>query len=82
MKKRSEGVSKYAVVGLLLLVLSPVGYLLSIGPAIWLHEHGYMSDWVTQVLTVFYLPISWLAERSDLFGRALMQYIMWWTDLG
>ena len=82
MKQPSEGRSKYVVVGMLLLVLSPLAYFLSIGPAVWLNMNGYMSESVTEGLTVFYLPISWLAEHSTAFGQLLTWYLRCWVGFG
>jgi hypothetical protein len=54
------------------LLLLPVLYVLSIGPAAWLIEHGYLSD---EAARWFYSPLVALAERSEFLSVWLMRYV-------
>ena len=66
---RSNGPVVFTAIAALLLAV-PVLYFLSVGPAIWLDYHDYMSRGGT-----FYAPLQWVAERSEPFNRALHWYM-------
>ena len=55
-------------------LLLPVIYLLSIGPAVWLSDRGLVSDRVEFA----YYPLIWLAERTEWFVASLRWYIELW----
>jgi hypothetical protein len=67
--------SGWIVVGIVLVALPPL-YLLSVGPAVWLHDRGWISDGVATV----YVPLEWLAERSPTFGGVIEQYVDFWSQ--
>jgi hypothetical protein len=48
--------SSHAVWLSVALLLLPLAYVLSLGPAVWLNDRGYLPDWVG----VVYGPIDWL----------------------
>ena len=54
-------------------ILAPVLYVLSVGPAYWLCQKGYVG-WDAGV--VVYLPLSYFPEHSQ---DLLRQYMEWWT---
>ena len=62
----------WAVVGVLVLLLA---YPLSVGPAVWICNHGYMSE---DAITPFYAPLKWLVERSELVGDGMGWYVALW----
>ena len=51
-------------------------YLLSTGPAWWLHKHGVISD---SAFTVMYQPIACCIKNSP--GDILYRYIDWWSPV-
>lgn len=55
-----------------LLILLPLLYVLSIGPAVWLIEHGYVNDASARW---FYAPIGAIAERSEFIAAWLFRYM-------
>jgi len=71
-RERSPAVAITIAVVLLLL---PVGYVLSIGPAAWLQQHGVDSG--NQFLGPIYAPIQRLAEHSQVF----CDFMRWWLSL-
>jgi hypothetical protein len=73
MKERDDkcGGATVVVVGLvLLLLLVPVLYALSVGPVIWLATHGYISKDGN-----YYAPIQWVCDHCEPFDQAMDWYI-------
>ena len=72
MSERDEkrGGSGCAITGVVLILL-PVLYVLSIGPAVWLAIHDYLSF---DAFDFIYSPVHFLAERSDWFAFAADWY--------
>jgi len=75
-KRRESSGQVVVVVALLLLFLLPVLYVLSLGPAIMLSEHGYLNsevwDWVYAPLVLIYescpptqKPLEWYASLFE-----------------
>ncbi len=56
------------------LVVMPILYFLSFGPAWWLYDHGLLSGG----FFIIYKPLYWLAEWFTLFGRLLWWYYRLW----
>jgi len=56
-------------VAIALLVLLPVLYVLSVGPAVWLSSHDYVST------GPLYYPLGWVSERCGPFRDALTWYM-------
>src|SRR5262245_24663217 len=73
---RSSGAA--AVVAVLILLFLPLLYVLSIGPAVWMHDRGMMSPTVTQCADTIYSPLEWASSKSSVSERIIMGYIEWW----
>jgi len=57
------------------LVITPVLYILSVGPAVWLFVHGYLPE----AALVVYQPVNWMHDVSpELVQGALERYVEWW----
>jgi hypothetical protein len=56
-------------------VLSPVAYVLSTGPAVWLHNHSYLSKgW----FVALYRPLAFAASQSRLVNDFFKWYLDFW----
>lgn len=55
-------------------VLLPALYVLSVGPAIWLHHHGYLTD----SAAIIYVPLGYLHESWKPIGDAMDWYMDLW----
>jgi len=73
---RSSGAA--AVVAVLVLLFLPLLYVLSIGPAVWLHDRGMMSPTVTQCAQTIYSPLEWAAFKSSVTMQIMEGYLNWW----
>jgi hypothetical protein len=60
------------------LMLAPPLYLLSVGPFVWLCDHGYLSPGWIQVVQLPYFPIAWLRDHNETFHRVLDWYLSLW----
>ena len=76
-KERSSGAVVIALALLVLLGL-PVLYALSIGPIAWLANHGYLSQWLLEVLSVVYWPLECVAHSSEWTEQWAEWYIEFW----
>ena len=56
------------------LLLLPVLYVLSVGPANWLLQHNAL-DALRDPVVYFYRPLFWLSDASPQFQAALRWYI-------
>jgi hypothetical protein len=65
-----------ALVVALVLILLPLFYVLSVGPAVWLFSRGLVSE---RVLAVLYAPVELAGEYSPLFMRIMQPYVNWWA---
>ena len=74
-KEKSPG-TLVGVVLLLLLLLLPVLYFLSIGPAIYLYRDDPEAR--QALLLSFYYPLLYLEGRSHTFNVVLQWYVDWW----
>jgi len=70
-----RGGSGWAIALVALLILLPVLYVASIGPACWLFYWDVVS---IGSFNAFYAPILWLGERSELIGDAIRWYVSLW----
>ena len=59
----------------LFIALSPVLYLLSAGPAIWLVRHGYMD---APAFFATYRPAMAFAYDHEWFNSLMNWYMSWW----
>ena len=71
--RKKPGVAFWATVAAMLVVL--VGYPLSTGPVVWLHDHGFLPDWAEPVIEAFYWPLSLLPRD---IVQAIDQYAGLW----
>jgi hypothetical protein len=71
-EKQNSRAAPVVASSIVTLLLLPVLYVLSIGPAAWLIEHGYVSDASARW---FYTPLGVLAERSEFLSVWLFRYI-------
>jgi hypothetical protein len=71
--KRSGGGVALAIVVLVLVVLPGI-YVVSLGPAVWLHDHQFIAP---RVLVVVYWPLEMLAQASP----AARDLLTWYGDL-
>jgi hypothetical protein len=69
-----QGKSGWAIL-VIAVVLLPALYILSVGPAVWLHSRGAVSE---RVVTTAYLPLELAADRSDLVMDVIVRYIDLW----
>ncbi len=66
--------SPAAVLVAIAVILLPLGYVLSLGPAIWLHQHGVLSEYAR----VIYAPLEFLHDQCKPIGDALEWYAGLW----
>jgi hypothetical protein len=66
-------IAAWAILAVMLLL--PLLYVLSAGPAEWLLMHGYLSD---GVFGWFYFPLSYLSERVGPLEAFLDFYLELW----
>ena len=57
--------------------LASVFYVLSMGPLLWLSDHGYLSDSVRQFLSRVYEPL-WVVAS---YVPPLKQFLHWYVSL-
>jgi hypothetical protein len=55
-------------------LLFPLVYVLLLGPAVWLHDHGYLGD----SLRLVYAPLHYLHEHCEPARQALEWYVALW----
>jgi hypothetical protein len=67
--------SGVAVTLLVVPVLLPIFYVLSIGPAFKAAGGSF-----TPTMRAFYKPLDWAAGVYPPFGRALLKYVNWWDS--
>jgi hypothetical protein len=69
--------SGLAIAAIVLILLLPLFYVLSIGPVIWAHGHDLVSDeWLDSIWSI-YKP---LEAATDMFPRATTP-LFWYVDL-
>jgi hypothetical protein len=66
---------EYAIGLALLLILLPVLYVLSTGPAAWLWTHGYISE---DALGVLYAPLNFACNSSETVAVLFDWYTSFW----
>jgi hypothetical protein len=62
-----------SVVWLLLMLLC--GYVASIGPMVWLWNHGYMSPWMVDYMVWFYAPLEEFVDEFNWLENLLYAYL-------
>jgi hypothetical protein len=68
-----------AVVLIVLLVVLPCVYVLSIGPA-WYLVNNHYGTWRPAFDSLYY-PLFALCRHSDTFELIMVQYLNWWIDI-
>jgi hypothetical protein len=75
---KKPGVAFWATLPVVVL-LALLTYPLSIGPAQWICEHGWVSENTQMALESFYWPVTWLYDHGPEFiRRALAWYGSFW----
>ncbi len=64
-----------------LLLLAPILYVLSIGPAAWLGARGYIRTDGDAPASRVYLPLAMIANKSELCGDVLVGYMQLWASV-
>lgn len=70
-KRGGSGAMVFAVI--FMVILLPVLYVLSCGPAAWLESKGYVSH---RAVEGFYSPVWSLCHKSTTF----LHFVVWWQD--
>ena len=73
-KKRRSAISIFTW-GIVVLVL----YVLSSGPAFWIHYTFFGQETSALAIIFIYSPLFWLAEESELFQSVFIWYVDLWT---
>jgi hypothetical protein len=61
-----------------LLLVAPLLYLLSTGPAVWLAQQGYIRpEWVERV----YAPLGYLVDNSKWFETLITWYLSFFINV-
>jgi hypothetical protein len=76
-RARNRGRWTVIVIVVAAVVLLPLFYVLSSGPALWLAEHGWVDK---SRLPTVYWPIGWAIVRSDGFRRIMWRYLELWDE--
>jgi len=72
---KQQGRSAAGVVVLVCVVLLPVFYVLSVGPAAWLVKHKCLPETIVDTI---YLPLLWLHENVKPARYLLEWYVALW----
>ena len=75
-RRRSGGRAVVVAAGLLLAL--PVLYVLSIGPAVWIHQNGNLSADTKAAIETAYAPLEGLANAFEPIEDALDWYVEFW----
>lgn len=63
------------------LVLLPVIYALSVGPAVCLYRRGILSPQMQRVIEVVYAPLEQVYHAAPVTQPFLDKYVEWWLSL-
>lgn len=79
---RRNGTGRWGriVWGILLVVLLPILYALSIGPVIWLGQRGYLPPVIVPALEVFYQPLMTILRKMIERETAAAATVVWYAD--
>ena len=75
--KRGGGTAVMVLVLVAVLIVLPMLYMLSVGPAVWMATSGRMNP---KTLNAIYSPVEWTAKRIPGGGDALLWYVRWWQS--
>jgi hypothetical protein len=76
-KKKGGATGPVVFVAIGLLIVLPVLYVLSVGPATWLFTRGYVSCKEGTPLWTFYTPLRWAARNS----KVANDFLSWYENL-
>ena len=77
MDEKPNKSSAWAIVIVLVLAVVPL-YVLSIGPAVYLLDHGF-ATWQDSAEWL-YTPVIWVANNCEPLGYLLKRYMAWWVS--
>jgi hypothetical protein len=62
-------------------VVLPILYMLSVGPAAWIHFNaiGGGTDWSLNTFETLYSPLIWFSRNVKWAGAAWTWYMAFWT---
>jgi hypothetical protein len=63
---------------LVAIAISLTIYIFSVGPVMWLNNHGRLSPAMLERALVIYAPLDWLAHKSEAANRVLFWYAEFW----
>jgi len=63
---------------LIAVVVLVVLYTLSVGPFVWLSEHGVLSPAAVQRIQFLYYPIAWLRDNNTVCEVIINWYLGFW----
>ena len=76
-KPRFWAINRTALRAIVVLAITPLLYVLSVGPAAWLMMSGYLpQEWYMRI----YGPLSWLAVYYPKFESAISLYLRMWVN--
>ncbi len=67
------------VAAIVLVAMLPLFYVLSLGPAAWLADHGYINGDEGSAAAKLYFPLAILGENVPLLGDLLEAYMSLFT---
>lgn len=79
MREKHSG-SSIAVTVVVVLLLLPLLYALSIGPVAWLIDHKLITEESNSFLIALYWPLQVAADLSPAFERTITWYIRLWAE--
>ncbi len=56
----------------------PLLYVMSVGPAIWCGEHGFISE---QAFEAAYYPLNWVSSKWESLYNLVDEYACFWQGL-
>jgi len=79
MTRKPPARGRYAAAAVVVVLIAlPVLYVLSIGPAVWIHENGNLNSNTKEAIRAAYIPLEGLADRFEPLEDALDMYIDLW----
>jgi hypothetical protein len=72
MAESRKSAASVAVALMILVILLPILYVLSIGPAAWLVRHNYLNE---DIAVIVYFPVIAAAEKFEWFSFVLKPWV-------
>ena len=76
-KPTRRGGGIVAAILVVVVLLLPVLYVLSVGPAAWLHGSGWLSAEGRSILEAAYDPVRRVARNNTVIGPVIERYANW-----